>query len=193
MDKDKETPEIKRERMRQEELKSPVSSIHGSNLADLVGGLSWKATGILVLVLIIGGAYLLFKFNPPLEIGTVAWTEDYKSVVVGIGNNGFRDVKILDVLVNNNEEPLVTKLQVSDSLQGFILTDDYNSEEAKRYDFINIDDEVIKSGVLSDDETLSKDDEIYGISVIHDQEINNIHIKYKHFGMKFSEILYINN
>ncbi|MEQ2467755.1 DUF6366 family protein [Niallia hominis] len=54
MEKEKDTPEIRREKMRQEELKHPSSSIHGSNLADLVGGLGWKGTGILILVLIAG-------------------------------------------------------------------------------------------------------------------------------------------
>ncbi|MRX74261.1 hypothetical protein GJU40_19265 [Bacillus lacus] len=54
MSQDKETPEERRERMRLQELKSPSSSIHGSNLSDLVGSLSWKGTGILILVVIIG-------------------------------------------------------------------------------------------------------------------------------------------
>ncbi|SFC67736.1 hypothetical protein SAMN05443252_105221 [Bacillus sp. OV322] len=54
MIQNKETPEERRERMRQKEVKSPSSSIHGSNLSDLVGGLSWKGTGMLILVIIIG-------------------------------------------------------------------------------------------------------------------------------------------
>ncbi|WP_080873498.1 DUF6366 family protein [Oceanobacillus timonensis] len=54
MSKDKETPEEKRERLRQEELKNPSSSVHGGGLPDLVGGLGWKGTGILILLLIIG-------------------------------------------------------------------------------------------------------------------------------------------
>lgn len=54
MDKDKETPEMRREKMRQEELKNPSSSIHGSNLSDLVDGLGWKGTGILILLAILG-------------------------------------------------------------------------------------------------------------------------------------------
>jgi len=54
MSRDKETPEERRERLRQEELKKPSSSIHGSGLPDLVGGLGWKGTGILVFVLILG-------------------------------------------------------------------------------------------------------------------------------------------
>ena len=50
MSEGKDRPEIKREKMRQEELKKPSSSIHGSGLPDLVGGLGWKGTGILILV-----------------------------------------------------------------------------------------------------------------------------------------------
>ena len=193
MRNDKGIPEVKREKMRQEELKSPSSSIHGSNLADLVGGLNWKVTGILIFGVIIGGVYFLLKINPPLEIGTLASNEDNKSVVVGIGNNGFRDVKILDVSVNNNEKPLETKLQVSNSLQGFVLTDDYKSEEAKAYGFTNIDEVVIKAGTSLDDETVSKDDEIYGVSIISNEEINNVNIEYSHFGMTFNDTVYFNN
>lgn len=54
MGRDNETPEERRERMRQEELENPSSSIHGSGLPDLVGGLGWKGTGIIILVLLIG-------------------------------------------------------------------------------------------------------------------------------------------
>ena len=48
-----ETPEEMRERLRQEEMKKPYGSLRGSNLADLVGGLSWKFSGIVILLLII--------------------------------------------------------------------------------------------------------------------------------------------
>ncbi|MFJ9465762.1 DUF6366 family protein [Viridibacillus arvi] len=58
----KETPEEKRERLRQSELKNnPSGSIHDAlnrgssgNLTDLTGGMGWKGTGILILVLIFG-------------------------------------------------------------------------------------------------------------------------------------------
>ena len=104
MQGNKETPEKKRERLRQEELKrNPTVSMNDAlnransgGLADLIGSLGWKGTGLLILVLIIGGAYLLLIINPPLEIGTIALTEDKKAVVVGIGNNGFRKVQILE-------------------------------------------------------------------------------------------------
>lgn len=56
MEKDRETPEDRRERLRQEEIKrNPSSSIHGGGLPDLVGGLGWKGAGIVIIVLIVGG------------------------------------------------------------------------------------------------------------------------------------------
>ncbi|RLL48549.1 hypothetical protein D8M04_04170 [Oceanobacillus piezotolerans] len=146
----------------------------------------------------IGGGYFLLKFNPPLEIGTIASSDDNKSVVIGIGNNGFREVKILSVSINNNEKPLKTSLQVSNALQGFTITDDYNSEEAKKYGFTNIDEVVIKTGTSPssnfeklDDGTASKDDEIYGISVTHNEAINSINIEYSYFGMTFNNTVYL--
>lgn len=61
MQSNKESPEEMRERLRQEELRKTSSSIHGSNLADLTGGLSWKFTGVIILLLIIATiVYFLF-------------------------------------------------------------------------------------------------------------------------------------
>ncbi|MBM7601060.1 hypothetical protein JOC34_003481 [Virgibacillus halotolerans] len=55
MSKDKETPDERRERLRQEDLKrNPSGSVHGGGLPDLVGSLGWKGTGILILLIIVG-------------------------------------------------------------------------------------------------------------------------------------------
>ena len=59
---DKETPERKRERLRQQELKNnPTGNLNDSfnransgSLVDLVGSFGWKGTGILILVIILG-------------------------------------------------------------------------------------------------------------------------------------------
>lgn len=61
MPENKESPEQKRERLRQEELKrNPMSNMNDAfnrassgGLVDLVNSLGWKGTGILILVLII--------------------------------------------------------------------------------------------------------------------------------------------
>ena len=62
MTMEKETPEERRERLRQEELKGNVGgNVHDAfnrssngGLNDLVGGLGWKGTGILLLIIILG-------------------------------------------------------------------------------------------------------------------------------------------
>lgn len=62
MSEDKETPERKRERLRQAELKrNPTGNMNDAfnkagagNLADLAGSLGWKGIGILILVILIG-------------------------------------------------------------------------------------------------------------------------------------------
>ncbi|MBP1970501.1 hypothetical protein J2Z83_002622 [Virgibacillus natechei] len=63
MSSDNETPEERRERLRQEEWKNnnpggvfndATNRTSNGSLVDLVGGLGWKGTGILILVLIVG-------------------------------------------------------------------------------------------------------------------------------------------
>ncbi|MEK4706794.1 DUF6366 family protein [Bacillus sp. FSL R10-2780] len=64
----KESPEEKRESMRQSELKNnPTGSLNdGLNRAesgssvDMTGGMNWKGTGILILVLVLG--YIIYSY-----------------------------------------------------------------------------------------------------------------------------------
>ncbi|WP_077309969.1 DUF6366 family protein [Terribacillus halophilus] len=71
MSNEKESPEERRERLRQEERKNnPGGNFHDglnrsehSNLADLVGGLGWKGTGIILLIIIIALAVLWIFFS----------------------------------------------------------------------------------------------------------------------------------
>ncbi|MFS0890983.1 DUF6366 family protein [Peribacillus frigoritolerans] len=71
MQENKETPERKRERLRQEELKrNPTGNLNDAfnkansgGLADLVGSLGWKGTGILILVIIIGFIFVSLFFK----------------------------------------------------------------------------------------------------------------------------------
>lgn len=67
LDNRQETPKEKRERLRQQELKkNPGGALRDGfsrgetgNLTDLTGGMGWKGTGILIVVLIVG--YVLYK------------------------------------------------------------------------------------------------------------------------------------
>ena len=67
MDSRKETPEEQIERLRQDELKDNpfgafsdgVNRSEFGNLTGLFGGLGWKGTGIIILLLVIG--YIIYK------------------------------------------------------------------------------------------------------------------------------------
>ncbi|QXE02906.1 DUF6366 family protein [Terribacillus sp. DMT04] len=71
MSKEKESPKERRERLRQEERKhNPGGNFHDGlnrseqgNLADLVGGLGWKGTGIILLIIIIALAAVWLFFS----------------------------------------------------------------------------------------------------------------------------------
>ncbi|KMM38458.1 hypothetical protein [Guptibacillus hwajinpoensis] len=152
---------------------------------------------ILVLSIIIAvcGLYAYLIFNPPLEVGTLASTKNEKSVVVGVGNTGLTGVEIVSVTVNNNEDPLQTKVQVSNPLQGFIITDDYYSEESTKYRFTEIEQVNIKTGTAPlsnfqnlDEGAASENDEAYGISVTFSEPINEVQITYKYLGISFEKI-----
>ncbi|WP_223881940.1 hypothetical protein [Niallia endozanthoxylica] len=94
---------------------------------------------------------------------------------------------------------MTTKVQVSNALQGFFITDHYDNQESKKYGFKNKEDITVKAGTASssylkklDDGTATKDDEIYGISVIHHEAIFKVHIKYSYLGMSFNETVIFN-
>ncbi len=150
------------------------------------------------LAVIIGGIYFYLILNPPLEIGTLAWSNDKKSVIVGVGNKGFQNLEIVDVLVNNGEAPAETKVQVSNALLGFVITDKADGKEAAEYNFTNIEDVTIKKDTSPsanlkklNDETATRDDVIYGVNVFDDKEIHNVYIKYRYLGMQYEEIVEI--
>ncbi|MGE7921293.1 hypothetical protein ACQKM9_20485 [Viridibacillus sp. NPDC093762] len=154
---------------------------------------------VLILALTLIGVFSFVLLKPPLEISTLGTSVGNKSVVIGIGNKGFREVKILEVSVNNNEKPSKTKVQVSNALQGFIITDDYNNNESEKYGFKNIEEVSIKADTSPaatykklDDGTASKKDEIYGISVFHSEAINQVKIKYSYFGISFNKTVLFN-
>ncbi|WP_188207078.1 DUF6366 family protein [Alkalibacillus aidingensis] len=63
----KESPEERRERLRQRDLKNSSSNVGDSfhraksgSLVDLVGALGWKGTGILILIMIVG--FIVYSF-----------------------------------------------------------------------------------------------------------------------------------
>ena len=151
---------------------------------------------LMVFVALVGGTLIFLKSNPPLETNTLASNENQHSVIVGFGNKGWGDIQLTEVAVNDYEEPTESKIQMSNAMLGFLLTDDFNSEEAQPYRFTDIDEATIKTGTSptatlekQNNGTASEADETYGLTIMHDQEIHTVHIKYSYFGISlFKEV-----
>lgn len=149
---------------------------------------------LMVFVALVGGTLMFLKSKPPLETTTVASDQNQHFVIVGFGNKGWGDIKLTEVAVNNFEEPLKSKIQMSNPMQGFIMTDDFESEESQPYRFTEIDEATIKTGTSpsatlekQNNGTASEDDETYGLTVMHDEVIHTVHIKYSYFGINLFE------
>ncbi|WP_026562718.1 hypothetical protein [Bacillus sp. J37] len=148
---------------------------------------------VFILVVIVIGIFSFVKFNPPLASGTIASSGDLTFVVISIGNKGFSHVEITDVLVNNNEEPQDKKIQLSNPLKGFIVADDFDGE-AREYGITNIKDVLIEPNTAPstqldkvNDGTATEDDKSYGLSVIHNKQINMVTINYRYLGLSFEK------
>lgn len=151
-----------------------------------------------ILVIVFIGIIIFTKLNPPLVCGTVATASGNKAVVIGIGNEGFSKIRIKRVLVNN-EMPLYQKVQVSNPLKGFVITDNFN-KEAREYGLNNIEDVIIETNTSPktqyekmDSGTATKKDKIYGMSIVHTEPIHEVHIKYSYFGWQLKETVSLNH
>lgn len=71
MRNEKETPEERRESLRQEKLKgNPTGNLNDSShranygsLVDLVGGMGWTGTGMLIILIVVGFVIFSLFFN----------------------------------------------------------------------------------------------------------------------------------
>lgn len=149
-------------------------------------------------IILLVGSVLYIKLNQPLIEGTVATGNEKHIVVVGVGNKGFKGIKITDVIVNNNEKPQKLKVQVSNLLKGFILTDSFDAV-AVEYGIKNVDSVTIQSNTSPqvqfekmDQGTATKKDVSYGITIVHDRPIENVIIKYRFLGLSFVKTVSVN-
>ncbi len=171
-------------------------------MAQLRGGRELKKITLisaLIIAVIAIGLFSFIKWNPPLVSGTISSSGDKQSVVISIGNKGFSNVKITGVLINNNEEPLVKKIQLSNPLKGFIIADDFDGE-AREYGITNIEDVIIEPNTSPSSQlekvnngTATEDDKSYGLSIINDKEINKVIINYSYLGLSFEKNVPINH
>ncbi len=143
------------------------------------------------------GFFSFIKLNPPLVSGTIGSSGDKQFVVISIGNKGLSNIKINGVLINNNEVPFDIKIQLSNPLKGFIISDDFVGE-AREYGISDIKDVTIEPNTAPSTQlekvnngTATEDDKIYGLSIINTKEINEVIINYSYLGISFEKYVSI--
>ncbi|SFP35489.1 hypothetical protein [Salibacterium halotolerans] len=148
---------------------------------------------LISIAAISAGIFSFILFNPPLVKGSIGSINNYNAVVIAIGNKGFSDVHIDDVSVNGNEEPSNVKIQVSNPSKGFIVTDTFN-QEAEDFNLHELDNVAIKTNTSPvklrekvNNDTAVTDDKSYGMSVVHDKQIENVTITYSYLGISFDK------
>lgn len=161
-------------------------------------GIILKKTLVIIVVLTvitIGIGFVFLKLNNPLTGGTIAWTQEKKTALVGVGNKmPFGEIQIDSVLVNNDNQPTNIKVQVSNPLKGFVLTDNINEEKESEITFQNLNTVRLQGKTdpekqlnKVDEGTVTKNDITYAIMVTHNQEINEVIVKYRYLGITFKE------
>lgn len=143
--------------------------------------------------------FTFIKLNPPLEIGTVASNGDATLVVIGVGNDSIKGIKIKEVLVNNDEIPSMTKIQHSNPMKGFTVAEELLQEDSE-FNFKSLSDVTIQPSTSPksmfnriDNGTATESDEIYGVSVIHTEKIHRVQLKYNYFGISFTQTISTDN
>lgn len=123
--------------------------------------------------------------TPPLEQGAFGTNGDRTSIIIELGNKGFRDIQLTDVLINNNEVPTDVKMQINNAEQGIVLADTFHSPEAKDAHFVSLKDGHIKKGLIEEQLNAKESMNVYGLSIMNKQPIASVEIHYRYLGMSY--------
>ncbi|GIO99254.1 hypothetical protein J14TS5_43400 [Paenibacillus lautus] len=147
--------------------------------------LGYLGLGLLLSAFIL---YLLFLRPTPIKVGGFTSFTDENTMIFEVINEGFADVELLDVRVNDGRKPAKTELGVSYSLHlvgGSDLNEDPNIE------FLDIQELPLKPELMPDEKraALHQGTRIplnYGIRLYNDEPITQIEVKYKYGGITFT-------
>lgn len=144
---------------------------------------------IFIIITVMGVllALYLVLVQPKLEAEYSFAGYDGKVVILTIGNRGFQDIHIRDVLVNIVDKPETAKIQLQQEQEGFAITETFDDPG---YTFADYDAVAIEPGTASkgDVENLPSP---YGLTVKDSTAIPSVTIVYEYLGKEFKETVII--
>jgi len=154
----------------------------------------WLVSGTIFVAAIVVFALLVTNQSPLKVNGITRGNDENKMIVLELLNNGYFDVELIDVMVNNNFSLQKVELGVSHSLH---LMSGGGLDEDPYIKFVPITDQKIKPD-LSPEEKIVKNESKnypihYGIRIISNDPITQVKVKYKYFGYTYTKMMELDN
>ncbi|MGG4094010.1 hypothetical protein [Paenibacillus lautus] len=147
--------------------------------------LGYLGLGLLLSAFIL---YLLFLRPTPIKVGGFTSFTDENTMIFEVINDGFADVELLDVRVNDGRKPAKAELGVSYSLH---LVGGEGLDEDPDIEFVDIREVPLKPELVPDEKRAALDQGSriplnYGIRLYNDEPITRIEVIYKYWGITFT-------
>lgn len=147
--------------------------------------LGYLGLGLLLSAFIL---YLLFLRPTPIKVGGFTSFTDENTMIFEVINEGFADVELLDVRVNDGRKPAKAELGVSYSLH---LVGGEGLDEDPDIEFVDIREVPLKPELVPDEKRAALDQGSriplnYGIRLYNDEPITRIEVKYKYGWITFT-------
>lgn len=147
--------------------------------------LGYLGLGLLLSAFIL---YLLFLRPTPIKVGGFTSFTDENTMIFEVINEGFADVELLDVRVNDGRKPAKAELGVSYSLH---LVGGSDLDEDPNIEFVDIRELPLKPDLMPEKKRAALDQGSriplnYGIRLYNDEPITQIEVKYKYGGITFT-------
>jgi hypothetical protein len=156
---------------------------------------------ILSFIVLIASVSIYMHFlSSPIQVTQYTKSNDNKSIVLGIENKGWRDVKLVEVTINGRHIPKSVDLGIGySSLHvGFDTVDQY-------VEYVPLDSRGVQPK-LSNEKLLEQFEKLgqeklsdgallptnYGVRIVSDIEIDSVSIRYKYLFFSIKRDVYLN-
>ena len=144
-----------------------------------------KWTVFILIIIAVGIGFYFLLAQPKLDANVAGTTKSKKSIVITLDNDGFRDVHIKNVYVNDNQKPDIAKLQGHG--KGFVISDTFDEKDYHFFDYRTTPIPPLKKNK----DGLDSIDSGYALSLHHKTVVHSVNITYTYLGKTFYQALTI--
>lgn len=148
--------------------------------------LSIKLSLLTIALVTILSGYLYVAYSDPLKShGMYFYNDEHKHIVLEVINEGYTDVKLIEVRINENEKPVYSNLGIS--YTGRMVSGDIEDDNLTTY--VELTSEPIKPRLSAEEmseliENGNKTNPIrYGLQIKNSTDVKTVYIKFKYFGV----------